>query len=159
MTAKTKTASKTAAKATAGAKETVEQVISASSDAMKDTFEKAARAQDELANLSRANFEAAVQSATAAAKGIEELNNEILSYSRQSIEDGIAIAKTAMTAKSAQELMDLQTEYARSAFDAYVGQVTKCGDMLTRTAKECFEPINKQATKLAELAQNTTRAA
>lgn len=142
------------AKTTNGASETIENVVLAGSDAMKQSFERAAKSYDSIAAFNKATIEAVIHSANTATKGFEAINSEALAFSKQSLEDAMAAAKAAMTSKSVQELMEIQTDYAKSAFDAVVGQFTKMGDMMTSMAKEAVEPLNGRTAALMEMIQS-----
>jgi len=144
----------TKAKTTSGATETVETMLNAGSGAMKDGFERAAKGYDQLAGFSKENVEAVIKSANAAAKGIEAINTEAMAFSRQSMEDSIAAAKEAMTAKTVQEWFELQSGFTKSAFDTYMGQMTKISDMFAQTARESFEPLNGRFNAFVDLVQS-----
>ena len=58
-----------------------------------------------------------MKSATVAGKGAETLNNEIYAYSKQSIEDSIAAGKAVLGSKSVHEAFEIQTDFAKSAFE------------------------------------------
>ncbi len=136
-----------------GASETVENIVTAGSEAMKGSFDRAVKGYDNLATFNKATVEAVIQSANAASKGIEALNAEVLAYSRHSIEEGVAAAKAAMSSKSIQDLIEVQSDYAKAAFDGYVGQLTKFGDLFASLAKHTAEPINGRVSALVELVQ------
>ena len=85
--------------------------------------------------------EAVIKSATVAGKGIETINSEIYAYSKQSIEDSIAASKAVMGSKSVHEAFEFQTDFAKSAFEAYVGELTKFSELVTATTKDSFAPL------------------
>lgn len=143
----------TKAKTTNGASETVETMMNAGTGAMKDSFDRAAKGYDQLAGFSKENVEAMIQSASAAAKGLEAINTEALTFSRQSMEEGISAAKQAMTAKTVQEWFELQSGFTKTAFDTYMGQMTKMSDMFANTAREAIEPINGRFNAFVEMVQ------
>ena len=142
------------AKATNGATETIETMVKSSTDAVKQSFERAAKSYDSLTAFQKANLEALIQSANVATKGIETLNAEALAFSKQAIEDTVAAAKAAITSKSIQELIEIQSDYAKSSFDTLIGQATKFGDMFMAVAKESAEPLNGRTAAFVELVQS-----
>ena len=150
-TTKTGTKAKTAGN---GASEAVDSVMNAGTGALKDGFERAARSYDQLAGLSRENIDAWMQSANAAARGLEAINAEALTFSRQSMEEGLAAAKQAMTAKTAQEWFELQSGFTKSAFDSYMGQMSKFSDLFANTAREALEPLNGRFNAFVDLVQS-----
>jgi phasin family protein len=96
-----------------------------------------------------------VQATSAATKGIEAINSEALAYSRQTIEESVAAAKAAMGSKSIQEFIELQTDFTKTAFDSYIGQLTKMGDMLTSVTKQTVEPLNSRVAALMAMVQSS----
>lgn len=145
MATKTKTAN--------GATETVENMMAASSDAMKENMEKVVSGFDKFSAFSKENVDAVIQSANAATKGLEAINAEALAFSKQTVEDGVEAAKAVMTAKSVQEIIELNRDFTKTAFDAYVGQLTKMGDMFASAAREAAEPLNGRANAFMTLVQ------
>lgn len=115
-----------------------------------ESFEKASKGFDEMATMGRLNLEAAIKSVNVAAKGMEEINGEFVAYSREALEEGVAVAKAAMGAKSVQEAFEIQSGYAKSAIEAYVGRMTKFGDMFAAVAQAAFEPINGRVQAVVE---------
>ena len=139
---------------TNGAAETLENVVTASSDALKQGFEKAVKGYDEMATFNKATIEAVMQSASAASKGFEAINAEALAFSKQSIEDAVTATKAAMTSRSIQELVEINSDFAKSAFDSYVGQITKIGDLFASMAKGTVEPLNSRTAAFMQIVQS-----
>ncbi len=46
-----------------------------------------------------------------------------------------------MGSKSVHEAFELQTDFAKSAFEAYIGELTKFSELVTATAKDTFAPL------------------
>jgi phasin family protein len=147
------------------ANETAEAVTKAGADAMrkgiektvemtKSQFEKAAKSAGDVASFNKETVEALVKSANATAKGVEAFNAEVVSYSKQSIEDTVAAAKAMMGARSVKEFVELHTDFSKTAFDAMVNQSTKMADLLMGTAKDAFEPIQSRAAAVVEKVQS-----
>ena len=61
--------------------------------ALKSGFDKAVKNYDQLVGYGKDTVEAYMKSATVAGKGIESINSEIYSFSKQSIEDSVAATK------------------------------------------------------------------
>jgi phasin family protein len=123
-------------------------------EALKNGFEKAVKGYDQVLGYSKDTVEAYVKSANAAGKGAESLHSEIYSYSKQSIEDSIAAAKAVLAAKSVHEAFELQTDFAKTAFDTYVGEMTKLGEIFTAATKQTFEPLQGRVQAWVEAVQS-----
>ena len=46
-----------------------------------------------------------------------------------------------MTARSPEKAMEVQTEYVKSVYEAFVTQTTKIGQLYTDLGKECYNPF------------------
>jgi|HubBroStandDraft_2_1064218.scaffolds.fasta_scaffold06113_3 phasin family protein len=136
------------------AAESIETVVKTGAEAFKNGFEKAAKGYDQLLGYSKETVDAYVKSANAAGKGVESLHGEIYAYSKQSIEDSIAAAKAVLAAKSVHEAFELQTDFAKTAFDTYVGEMTKLSEMFTAATKQTFEPLQGRVQAWVEVVQN-----
>jgi phasin family protein len=137
------------------AKSAVEQFTTAGNKAFKDSFEKSMTAFTELNTDSKKNFEAVVASVTAATKGAETLGAQAVAFSKKAVEDQVAAAKTLAAAKSVQEVIELQTGFAKSAFETYVAEMNKMAEIVAASVKESSSPINARVTAFVERVQAT----
>jgi len=136
-------------------KSAVEQFSTAGNKAFKDSVEKSMGALAEMNVHSRKNFEAVVASATAATKGAEALGAHALAFSKKAVEDHVAAAKTLAGAKSVQEVVELQTSLAKSAFETYVAEMNKMAETVAASVKESAAPLNERMTAFVERIQSS----
>jgi phasin family protein len=136
------------------AKSAVEQFTTAGNKAFKDSFEKSMSAVAELNAHSKKNFEAAVASITAATKGAETLGAQAVAFSKKAVEDQVSAARTLAAAKSVQEVIELQTGFAKTAFETYVAEVNKMTETVAASVKDSAAPINERMTAFIERAQS-----
>jgi phasin family protein len=122
--------------------------------AFKDGMEKSLAALNELNAQSKRNLEAVVESVTAATKGAETLSNEAMTYARRAVEGQVEQAKALSGARSVQEVVELQTSYAKSSMEAYIAQMNKAAEIMSGVVKESFRPLNERATALVETMQS-----
>ena len=125
-----------AANSTETAKATVEQFTTVGNKAFKDTVEKSMGAFNELNAHSKKNLEAVVASVTAATKGAETLGAQAIAFSKKAVEDQVAAAKSLAGAKSVQEVVELQTAFAKSAFETYMAEMNKMAEIVSASVKE-----------------------
>ncbi len=147
------------AKSAEAINEGIETAFKTGTEALKVSFEKAVKNYDQFLGYGKDTVEACVKSANAAGKGAETLHNEIYAYSKQSIEDSIAVAKALLGSKSVHEAFELQTDYAKTAFDAYVSELTKLSELVVSTTKETFEPLQGRVAAWVEVVQTARPAA
>ena len=141
---------KTVEQAASTAKVQTEQVQAAGAKAFRDGIEKTTASFTELNAQGKQNLDAVVASATAAQKGAEALSAQALSYGKTSWENGVAAAQTISQARSIQELIELQTGFAKSAMETYLSEVTKMTETFTGSVKDSFKPINERVTASVE---------
>ena len=143
------------AKATDTIKDTAEQFTAAGGQAFKDGVEKSLAAMNDINAQSKQNLEAIVASATAATKGAEALGAQAIAFSKKSVEDNVAAAKTLSSAKSLQEVVELQTAWAKSSMEAYLGEFNRASEIVAASFKESLFPLNARVTATVEKFQAT----
>ena len=134
-------------------KATVDQFAAAGNQAFKDNVEKSLTALNEFNGQAKQNLEALVASATAATKGAEAVSAQTIAFSKQAFEDQVAAAKQMAGAKSVQEAFELQTAWAKSAFESYIANFGKLTETLTESVKETAKPLNERVAAVVERAQ------
>ncbi len=135
------------------AAEAAEQVMKDGNEAMKNGIETWTKAYERFAGFGKENVEAYMQSATAFAKVFERINSEFVTFSKQQVEDGVAAFKAMSGSKSLHEAWEVQSDFAKSALDAYVAQATKVNDLVMDAAKQAAEPLSQRFTAFAEAAK------
>lgn len=135
-------------------KSTVEQFTAATNTAFKDNVEKSLAALNEANAVSKRNLEAVIASVAAATKGAEELGAQAIAFSKSAFENQVTAAKSFSTAKSVQEVVELQTAFAKSAMEAYMAEVGKMSEIVSSSAKESLKPLNERVTAVVEKVQS-----
>lgn len=135
-------------------KTTVEKMAQAGNQAFKDSVEKSLGALNEVNALSKGNVEAVVESLTAATKGAETVGAQAMAFSKKNWEEAVAAAKTLSGAKSVQEVVELQSKYAKASMEAYVSELNLLTETLSASFKDTFKPINARMTAAVEKFQS-----
>ena len=130
-----------------------EKTQAAGAKVFRDAVEKGVAGFSELNTHGKKNLEAVVESATAAQKGAEALGQHGMAYGKKSWEDGVAAAQSLTQARSVQELVELQTAYAKTSVEAWLGAFNKATDLYTASVKDAFKPINERVTATVETFQ------
>ena len=127
-----------------------EKMQAAGAKAAREAMDKSIASITELNAEGQRNLEAVVASASAAQKGAEALSAQSVAYAKKSWEDGVAATQSLAQARSVQELIELQTTFAKSAMETYLSEANKMADTLTASVKDSFKPINKRVTASVE---------
>jgi len=131
-------------------KSTAEQYTAAGSQAFKDAVEKSLSAMNDFNTHSKHNLEAVVASVAAASKGAEALGAQAMEYSKKSLDEHMAAAKSFSGAKSIQDVVELQTAWAKSALEAYLAEVNRASETVAASVKETLTPLNARVTAAIE---------
>ena len=134
-------------------KNTVEQFTTAGNVAFKDAVEKSLASLNEVNAHSKKNLEAVIASVTASTKGAEALGAQAMAYSKKAVEDQVAAAKSLSGAKSIQEVVELQTTFAKSALEAYIAEFSKMSEIVSASVKDSVKPLNERVTAAVERLQ------
>jgi hypothetical protein len=101
---------------------------------------------EDLQKLGQVNAEGYMKGVGEWNKSLQTLTAEIADYTKRSIEDGTAAFEKLLTAKSLEQAVEIQTNYAKRAYDEYMAQATKFTALYTGLAKETFKPFEKALT-------------
>ena len=95
---------------------------------------------EDLQKLGRDNVEVALKSVGAVSKGFQTIAAEAADYSRQSFEAGSEAFEKLLGVSSLDKAVEVQSTFARTAYEGYVGQVTKLGNLVAEMTKEAYKP-------------------
>jgi len=125
-------------------------MTTASNTAFKDGVEKTLAAINEANSLSKKNIEALVASVTAAAKGAETIGAQTMALSKKTFDDQVAAARTLASAKSLQDVVELQSSFTRTFLESYIAEVGKLTDTVSASVKDSMKPLNQRVTDIVE---------
>jgi len=74
-------------------------------------------------------------------KGVQAIAAETADYSKKSFEEGSAALEKLLGAKSLEKAIEIQTAYAKTAYEGFVAQATKLGELYADLAKESYRPF------------------
>jgi phasin family protein len=131
-----------------------ESAMKNGAEALKSGIERAAKGYDQFLGFSKETVEAYLKAANAAGKGVETFQNEFYLFSKQSTEDALAATRAVLNSKSVNEALEIQSGFAKSAFDTYVGQINRLNEIVLSTTKETFEPIQGRVQAFVGAVQN-----
>lgn len=102
---------------------------------------------DELQKMSKTNFDAAVKSFGEVNKGLQALATEMTDYSKKAMKDGTVAFEKLSSARSLEQAIEIQTEYAKKAYEDYVAELAKIGELYTGLANGAYKPVEKAMGK------------
>lgn len=129
----------------------VEEFTQEAKKTMEEGVEKVTKGIEEATQFGQDNVEALVASSKIVSKAAEDMNAELMAFSKKSYEDGMAAAKELGSVKSVSELVEKQTAFAKTSFENFVAEATKLNEMYSDAAKSAFEPFNARFSAAADL--------
>lgn len=136
------------------AQDTVDTMTAANNEAFKEGFEKTIKSINDVSAFQKENLDAVIASATVAGKGAEKLNADTINFAKKSMEDTVSASKALTSAKSVQEMIELQTNFLKSSMDAYMAQLNTVTDLYAGTVKDAMAPLNARVSAAVEMAQS-----
>jgi hypothetical protein len=102
---------------------------------------------DEMQKLSKDNMDIAMKSFGAVSKGVQAIAVEFADYSKKSFEEGSAAAEKLIGAKSLEKAIEIQTDYAKAAYEGFVAGATRIGELYADLTKETYRPFESYLGK------------
>ncbi len=102
-----------------------------------DTFQK----------FGKESLDATMTSFGALSRGVQSAAVETADYLKRSFEQGSATVEKLASARTLDTAVAIQGEYVRTAFEGFVSQATKMGELAAATAKESYAPVEGLVAK------------
>ena len=102
---------------------------------------------DDMQKTSNANVDATIHSFEGVTKATQAIATEITDYSQRSFESGTKTMENLLGARSLDKAFEVQSEYAKAAYEGYVSHASKLGELYTDLAKEAFKPYQSSVAK------------
>ena len=113
---------------------------------MLEPFQKTT---DEFQNMGKNNYDAIVRSYGELNKGLQAIATRWTTYSKQSFEDATRAFEQLVGAKSLEQAIEIQSQYAKKAYDSWVAEASTLGQMYTDMARTAYKPVEQAVAKRA----------
>ena len=110
----------------------------------KEAVESSMKSLDEMTEMARGNVEAMLASARTTQAGIEAMVAHVSEVSKKSFDEASVIAKSMTSAKTPNEMMQLQSEFAKTQYDSAVAEFSKMTEMMVKLSGEAMEPMQNR---------------
>ena len=107
--------------------ETIQRLTEESQKASKDTFDVTLRSFAELN------------------KGWQAITAEVTDYSKKTLEDSTRAFEQLIGAKSVEQAVEIQSQYAKKAFETWTAEVAKLREMYVALAQDAYKPVEQAA--------------
>jgi hypothetical protein len=107
---------------------------------------------DEFQKAGKDGFDATVRSFGEVHKGFQAIAARLTDYSKRAFEDATRAYEQLIGAKSVEQVFEIQSQYAKKAYDTYIAEVSKLGEMYVGLARNAYAPMEQAAAKAAHKA-------
>ena len=104
---------------------------------------------EDFQKLGKDNMDVCMKQFGTVSKGWQAIATEFADYSKKSFEEGSAALEKLLGAKSVEKAIEIQSDYLKSAYEGFVAQSTKMGELYTDLAKETYKPLEGILAKVA----------
>ena len=96
---------------------------------------------EEMQQASKESMDLAMKSMGTVSKSAQAIIVEMTDYSKKAFEEGTAALEKLFGAKSLDKALEIQTAYAKSAYEGFVAQASKINELCVKLATEAFKPV------------------
>ena len=95
---------------------------------------------EDIQKIGKENMDVAMESFGTFSKGFQAIASEVVDYQKKSFEEGTAAVEKLVASKSLDKAVEAQTEYVKTAYEGFVGEMTKIGEMVADLSKDAYKP-------------------
>lgn len=127
-----------------------EQAIAMTQEQVEKASSTMFESYNELTAQNQANLEALMAASNSFAKGFEAISKQLMAYTQANVEQSMEASKKLFGAKTAQEFVDLQSEYTRGQIDQVLSESAKLTELGMQMTSEAFQPLQTRMYEAAE---------
>ncbi len=86
---------------------------------------------------------------------LQAIFTEGADYTKKSVETRLALVEKLLGAKSLETVIQIQSDYAKTAYADFVAQATKMGELHSSLAKAAFKPAEQAIAAIQGTMQGT----
>jgi len=102
---------------------------------------------EDFQKAGKANYDAALRSYGEVAKSFQAIGSQVTDYSKRAFEDAHRAFEQLASAKSLEQAFEIQSRYAKTAYDNWMAQASKIGEMYAAAAREAYKPVEQAVAK------------
>ena len=112
-------------------------------------FEPLQKTTEDFQKVSQANYDAVVRAYGEASKSFQAIGQELNDYTKSSFENATRAFEQLAGAKSLERALEIQTNYAKTAYESWTAEVSKISEMYQAATSDAYEPFEKAFNKHA----------
>jgi hypothetical protein len=113
----------------------------------QEAQERAHKIGHEFQKAAESGFEAASRSIGEVNKGFQAIAAEMTEFSKRRWQDVLQAWEQLLRARHFGDVVEVQTRYAQRAYDAYMSEMSKLGEMYLGTARNASKPVEETSRR------------
>jgi hypothetical protein len=111
--------------------------------------ERIMKSFEDMQKFGKDNAEATMKSFGVLSKSVQAIAVEMADYSKKAFEDGAAATEKLFGAKSLEKAVEVQSDYFKTAYEGFMSQSAKLGELYSDLAQETYKPFESYVNKTA----------
>jgi phasin family protein len=107
---------------------------------------------EDFQQYGKEQLETVVASATTLQNGLQAIASAYGDYTKKSFDDTKSFVERLSGVKSLDKAIEVQTEYAKSAYETFVSESQKIAGLYTDLAKQTYKPLEGMVAKFSSAA-------
>jgi phasin family protein len=107
---------------------------------------------EDIQQYGKEHLETVAASAATLQNGLQAIASAYGDYAKKSFEDGKSFVEKLSGVKSLDKAIEVQTEFAKSAYETFVAESQKIAGLYTDLAKQTFKPLEGMVAKFSPAA-------
>jgi hypothetical protein len=100
-----------------------------------------------LPQFGKDHLDATMKAFGSVSKSMQAISAEMVDYTKKAFEQGTAATEKLLSAKSFDKVFEVQSDYARTAYEGFVAEATKLGELYADLAKQACRPFESRWSK------------
>jgi len=96
---------------------------------------------EEFQKFSKQQMDAVNAVASTMTKGFQQIAAESTDYSKKAFAANTEVVEKLLGAKSVDTAIQIQSEYAKTAYEGFVAQASRINELIVKLATEAFKPV------------------
>ncbi|WP_193227829.1 phasin family protein [Aureimonas psammosilenae] len=114
---------------------------------------------DEASNVGKEAVDGAVRSLSVVTRGFQQIASETTEYTKRSYEQSARMFEQLSQLRSFDKVVEVQNEFAKNAYQDWISQATKVGEIYGSMAREVYKPFEQSFTNAINAGQSAVKQA
>jgi phasin family protein len=110
-------------------------------------FDPYNNASKDFQKMGKEGYDALLRSYGEFNRGFQTIGAEVTGYSKKAFADATRAFEKLAGAKSLEQAIEIQSQYAKSAYENWVAEATKVGEMYASLARDAYKPVEQAVAK------------